>query len=145
MAECTLHNLLTSCQYPQVFWIYRTNKYDQNMLLAKGTKQEMLEDEDLNFDLLDHINDVVEYWTIREDGAMFVRLRMEEKAEDQYFDDYVEKWDRYNPLKRPYLYSAEMDDFVHTIHGNSDYMHPYGDPQEVHHWDKRAGEPDETD
>lgn len=138
MSECTLHNLLTSCQYPQVFWIYRTNNYDQNILLAKGTKHEMLEDEEVNFELLDHINDVVEYWTVREDGAMFVRLRMTEKAEDLYFDDYVKKWGL-NPRTRPWLHSAEMDDFVHTIYGESEYMHPYGDPQEVHHWDKKIG------
>ena len=142
MTECTLHNLLTSCQYPQVFWIYRTNDYDENILLAKGTKQEMLEDEEYNFDLLDHINDVVNYWTIREDGAMFIRLKMDEKAEEQYFDDYVEKWDRFNPTTRPFLYSAEMDDFVHCIYGTSEYMHPYGDPLECHHWGER-GEADE--
>lgn len=136
MSECILHNLLTSCQYPQVFWIYRTNDYDQNILLAKGTKQEMLEDEEVNFNLLEHINDVVEYWTIREDGAMFIRLRMAETAEDLYFDDYVKKWNS-NPRTRPWLYSAEMDDFVHTIHGKSEYMHPYGDPQEAHHWDMK--------
>lgn len=143
MTECTLHNLLTSCQYPQVFWIYRTNDYDENILLAKGTEQEMLEDEEQNFDLLRHINDVVEYWTIREDGAMFIRLRMNEKAEEQYYDDYVEKWDRFNPTTRPYLYSAEMDDFTHCIYGTSEYMHPYGDPLECHHWGER-GEADET-
>ena len=143
MTECTLHNLLTSCQYPQVFWIYRTNDYDANILLAKGTKQEMLKDEEQSFDLLDHINDVVEYWTIREDGAMFIRLRMNEKAEEQYFDDYVEKWGRLNPKTRPYLYSAEMDDFTHCIYGTSEYMHPYGDPLECHHWEERGDSDDD--
>ena len=47
MTECTLHNLLTSCQYPQVFWIYQMNDYDENILLTKGTKQEMLEDDEV--------------------------------------------------------------------------------------------------
>ena len=134
MTECTLHNLLTSCQYPQVFWIYQMNDYDENVLLSKGTKQEMLED-DGSFDLIDHINDVVEYWTIREDGAMFVRLRMNDRAKELYSDDYVKRWDRFNPTKRPYLYSAEMDDFTHCIYGSSEYLHPYGDPNECHHYD----------
>lgn len=138
MTGCTLHNLLTSCQYAQVFWIYRTNDYDENILLAKGTKQEMLEDEEQNFDLLRHINDLVEYWTIREDGAMFVRLRMGEEAEEQYSDDYVERWDRLNPRSRPYLHSAEMDDFMNCIYGTSEYMHPYGDPLEVHYLGERG-------
>ena len=138
MSECTLHNLLTSCQYPQVFWIYRTNDYDQNILLAKGTKNEILADEEMSFELLEHINDVVEYWTIREDGAMFVRLRMDEKAESLWSDNYVSKWDRHNPTRRPYLYSSEMDDFTHVIYGTSDYMHPYGDPIECHHWEERG-------
>lgn len=136
MSECTLHNLLTSCQYPQVFFIYRTNDYDQNILLAYGTKQEMLEDDETSFDLLNHINDIVDYWTIREDGAMFVRLRMDEKAEDQWQEVYVKKWDRFNPKTRPYLFSAELDDFTHTIHGMSGYMHPYGDPIECHHYEE---------
>ena len=136
MSECTLHNLLTSCQYDQAFWIYRMNDYDQNILLAKGTKREMLNDDEVSFDLLDHINDVVEYWTIRKDGAMFVRLRMQEKAEDLFFDDYVQKWDHVNPKRRPYLYSAEMDDFTNCIHGSSKYLHPYGDPLECQHWEE---------
>ena len=112
------------------------NDYDENILLTKGTKQEMLEDDENNFDLIDHINDVVEYWTIREDGAMFVRIRMDDRAKELFSEDYVNKWDRYNPLKRPYLYTAEMDDFTNCIYGTSEYMHPYGDPNECHHYDK---------
>ena len=147
MTECTLHNLLTSCQYPQVFWIYQMNDYDENILLTKGTKQEMLEDDENSFDLIDHINDVVEYWTIREDGAMFVRLRMNDRAKELYSDDYVKRWDRFNPTKRPYLYSAEMDDFTHCIYGSSEYLHPYGDPNECHHYDTadRKTEPSVSD
>lgn len=139
MTECTLHNLITSCQFPQVFYIYRTNDYDQNILLARGTKQEMLEDEEVNFDLLEHINDIVEYWTIRQDGAMFVRLRMAERAEDLYLKDYVEKWGR-NPNSRPWLYSAELDDFCNTIHGKTEYLHPYGDPLETHKYKEAENE-----
>ena len=135
MMECTLHNLLTSCQYPQVFWIYQMNDYDENILLTKGTKQEMLEDDENSFDLIDHINDVVEYWTIREDGAMFVRIRMNDRAKELFSEDYVKKWDRFNPLKRPYLYTAELDDFTNCIYGSSEYLHPYGDPLDCHHFD----------
>ena len=135
MMECTLHNLLTSCQYPQVFWIYQVNDYDENILLTKGTKQEMLEDDENSFDLIDHINDVVEYWTIREDGAMFVRIRMDDRAKELFSEDYVKKWDRFNPLKRPYLYTAELDDFTNCIYGSSEYLHPYGDPLDCHRFD----------
>ena len=141
MSNCKLHDLLTTCQYDQVFWIYRMNDYDQNILLTKGTKREMLHDDESSFDLIEHINDTVEYWTIREDGAMFVRLVMTDKAEDLWSEDYVEDWDESNPNKRPYLYSAEMDDFTNTIHGSSEYMHPYGDPMEVYHYGvKQEGE-----
>ena len=135
MSNCKLHDLLTTCQYDQVFWIYRSNDYDQNILLTKGTKREMLCDGESSFDLIEHINDPVEYWTIRKDGAMFVRLVMTDKAEDLWSEDYIEYWDRHNPNRRPYLYSAEMDDFANTIHGSSEYMHPYGDPLEVHHYE----------
>ena len=145
MTECTLHNLLTSCQYPQVFWIYQTNDYDENILLTKGTKQEMLEDDENSFDLIDHINDVVEYWTIREDGAMFVRIRMDDRAKELFSEDYVKKWDRFNPNKRPYLYTAEMDDFTHCIYGSSEYLHPYGDPNECHHYDNADRKTEQTE
>ena len=147
MKECTLHNLLTSCQYPQVFWIYQMNDYDENILLTKGTKQEMLEDDENSFDLIDHINDVVEYWTIREDGAMFVRIRMDDRAKELFSEDYVKKWDRFNPNKRPYLYTAEMDDFTHCIYGSSEYLHPYGDPLDCHHFDNadRKTEPSSSE
>lgn len=138
MNECTLHNLLTSCQYPQVFWIYQMNDYDENILLTKGTKQEMLEDDENSFDLIDHINDVVEYWTIREDGAMFVRIRMDDRAKELFSEDYVKKWDRFNPLKRPYLYTAELDDFTNCIYGSSEYLHSYGDPLDCHHWEEQT-------
>jgi hypothetical protein len=119
------------------------NDYDENILLTKGTKQEMLEDDENNFNLIDHINDVVEYWTIREDGAMFVRIRMNDRAKELFSEDYVKKWDRFNPNKRPYLYTAEMDDFTHCIYGSSEYLHPYGDPNECHHYDNadRKDEP----
>lgn len=139
MITCTLYNLLTTCQYDQAFWIYRQNDYDQNILLAKGTKKEILGDENVNFDVLEHINDAVEYWAIRKDGAVFVRLRMDEKAEDLWLEDYVAKWDRYNPRKRPWLYSAEMDDFANTITGSGEYLHPYGDPLECRHWESETG------
>lgn len=145
MTECTLHNLLTSCQYPQVFWIYQMNDYDENILLTKGTKQEMLEDDENSFDLIDHINDVVEYWTIREDGAMFVRIRMDDRAKELFSEDYVKKWDRFNPNKRPYLYTAEMDDFTHCIYGSSEYLHPYGDPNECHHYDNADRKTEQTE
>ena len=92
MSECTLHNLLTSCQYPQVFWIYQMNDYDENILLTRGTKQEMLEDDENSFDLIDHINDVVEYWTIREDGAMFVRIRMDDRLHLWFIGVYASIW-----------------------------------------------------
>lgn len=134
--SCTLHNLLTSCQYPQVFWIYKQNDHDQNILIAKGTKHEMLEDEEMGFDIIDHINDEVEYWTIRKDGAVFVRLKWDKQAENEYSEEYVKRWGR-NPHSRPWLYSAELDDFIDNIHGSSKYIHPYGDPFESHNWNEK--------
>lgn len=122
MSKCTLHNLLTTCLYNQVFFIYRLNNYDENILLAYGTKQEMLESDDCNFELLSHINDTVDYWTIRKDGAMFVRLEMEGRVEDLYDDDYVKEWKRFDRKTRPYLYSTEIDDFGCIIHGKSKFL-----------------------
>lgn len=130
--ECTLHNLITSCRFNQAFWIFLYNNHDQNVLIAKGSKEEILTDAVMSFDVVDHINDVVEYWTIREDGAMFVRLRWDKSAEDEYGAEYIKRWDRAKPSSRPYLYSAELDDFTNCIYGSGEYQHPYGDPMECH-------------
>lgn len=137
--KCTLLDLLTSCQYPQVFWIYLTNEYGENILLAKGNKQDMFSS-DIMFDLLDHINDTVEYWTIRSDGAIFVRLHWNERVSDIYCEDSQTKWDIHDPHTRPYLYSAEIDDFTNCIYGTANYIHPYGDPLERHNHTSQESE-----
>lgn len=31
-----------------------------------------------------------------------------------------------------------MDDFTHCIYGSSEYMHPYGDPLDCHHWEEQT-------
>lgn len=130
MSNCDLLGLLVTAQYPQVFFIYRSNNYGQNLLLARGTREEIFADEDGCLDVLEHINDPVDYWTIREDGAMFIRLRMSEKVEELYSESQVKRWNRFNPEKRPWLFCAEMDDFQNTIYGKSEFMHPYGSPME---------------
>lgn len=130
MSNCDLLGLLVTAQYSQVFFIYRSNDYGQNLLLARGTREEIFADEDWCLDVLEHVNDPVDYWTIREDGAMFIRLRMQEKVEELYSGDQVKKWERFDPSKRPWLFTAEMDDFTNTIHGESKLLHPYGKPKD---------------
>ena len=45
--------------------------------------------------------------------VLFLRDKhYEEKAETQYSDDYVSRWDRRDPLTRPYLHSIETEEYT---------------------------------
>ena len=69
-----LHNFLTACLCSQEFFICALNKKGESILLAKGTKQGMREDNKYYTNLMNHIGDAVQYWTIMADGTMFVQL-----------------------------------------------------------------------
>lgn len=52
----TLYDIVASAQYMQVFSIYLTNDYDQNIPIARGTRSDMIEnDEDNEEDFFNHL------------------------------------------------------------------------------------------
>ena len=108
-----LWDILEASQYNQIFSIYVTNVYGQNIPVARGTRSEMQEYDLDDGDLFYHLMDDVEYFHITEKGIMVLFLRdnhYEEKAEQQYSEDYVKKWDRRDPKTRPYLHSIETEE-----------------------------------
>ena len=110
-----LWDMLAASQYMQIFSIYVTNAYGQNIPIARGTQTEMQEYDLGEGDLFDHLIDEVEYFSITKKGVMVLFLRdkhYEEKAETQYSDDYVSRWDRRDPLTRPYLHSIETEEYT---------------------------------
>lgn len=128
MRKTQLIDILTTCRYDQHFFIYETNDYDQNVLLGKGTIEELRENDE--FDLA-YLTSEIEIWQIRDDGTMFIQVEgntPRRMRQEEYAKEYVERWDNYDPKTRPWLYSAELDCFGHDICGSSDYLHEYGKP-----------------
>lgn len=110
-----LWDILEASQYMQIFSIYVTNVYDQNIPVARGTLSEMqyydLDDGELFCRLMDD----VEYFHITKKGVMVLFIRdkhYEERAESQYSENYVKIWDRRDPLTRPFLFGIETEQYT---------------------------------
>ena len=110
-----LWDILEASQYMQIFSIYVTNVYDQNIPIARGTLADMQRYNINDGEFFVHLMDDVEYFHITEKGVMVLFIRdkhYEEKAEEQYHKDYVMRWDRYDPMKRPYLHTIETEEYT---------------------------------
>ena len=112
-----LWDLLAVSQYTQVFEVYVTNIYDQNLFLGRGTRAELMaqeheqtygKDELLVFD---HLQDDVDGYTLKGSSiVIYVRDKhYEEYLEWQYDDRYVKTWDRRDRTTRPYLTRYEVE------------------------------------
>lgn len=113
----TLYDIVSKAQYMQVFSIYLTNVYDQNIPIARGTRNEMigLDAEENDEDFFNHLICQVEYYHITENGVMVIFIRdehFEEQASYNYSDEYVKRWDRFNPKTRPWLYGIETEEYT---------------------------------
>ena len=112
-----LYDIVSKAQYMQVFSIYLTNTYDQNIPIARGTRSEMIStDVDENEeDFFNHLMCDVEYFHITDKGVMVVFIRdehFEEQASYNYSDEYVKRWDRFDPKTRPWLYGIETEEYT---------------------------------
>ena len=113
----TLYDLLSAGQYFQMYSVYVTNTYGQNIPISRGTMNEMLayivnESDDT---LFYHLMDKVEYYHITDKGVMVVFIRdehFEEMAQKQYFEEDVKKWNSLDPKTRPYLYGNETEEYT---------------------------------
>lgn len=112
----TLYDIVSKAQYWLKFSIYLTNVHDQNIPIARGTRSEMLgNDVDNDEDFFRHLMYQVEYFNITKDGVMVVYIRdenYEKNASECYSKEYVEKWDRFNPKTRPWLWGSETEEYT---------------------------------
>lgn len=100
-----LHGLLDTATYNQQFSIYLGNDYDQNLLIARGTREEMMADDET---LFSHLLDKVTVWEIRGD-RLIVFIEDEhhnERLETQFKSS--DKWGK-GPDQRPWRYSIETE------------------------------------
>lgn len=101
-----LHGLLDSSVYSQLFSIYLTNDYDQNLLIGRGTREEMLDAGESS--IFSHLTDKVVVWEIR-GNRMIVFIEDEhhkERVEEQFSNS--DKWGK-EPDKRPWRHSTETE------------------------------------
>lgn len=113
----TLYDLLSAGQYMQMYSVYVTNAFDQNIPISRGTLTFMLAYivNESDATLFYHLMDKVEYYHTTDDGVMVVFLRDEhfnETADYNYSDDYVKKWDSSDPNTRPYLHGIETEEYT---------------------------------
>jgi hypothetical protein len=109
----TLYDIVSKAQYVQVFSIYLTNIYDQNIPIVRGTKSEMISMDADNF--FDHLMCDVEYFNVTNKGVMVVFIRdehFEERASNRYSDEYVKSWDNLDPKTRPWLHNFETEEYT---------------------------------
>jgi len=112
----TLYDIVSKAQYMQVFSIYLTNAYDQNIPISRGTRSEMIEnDEDNEEDFFNHLMCEVEYYHITKDEVMVIFIKdenYERNASFNYSEDYVKRWDRSDPKTRPWLFDIETEEYT---------------------------------
>lgn len=112
----TLYEIVSKAQYMQVFSIYLTNVYNQNIPISRGTRSEMIEnDEDNEENFFNHLMCEVEYYHITKDGVMVVFIKDENYERDasfNYSEDYVKRWDRSDPKTRPWLFGIETEEYT---------------------------------
>ena len=112
-----LWELLEVSQYTQIFEVYVTNMYDQNVLLGKGTRAELMAQEheqtygNDEFLVFDHLQDAIDGYVIKGTTlVIYVRdMHYEEYLEWQYDDSYAKTWDRRDKTTRPYLTRWEVE------------------------------------
>lgn len=110
----TLCELLQKTKYTQKFYCYVTNDFDQNLIIGRGTRKELL-DEDINEDLFFHLLDDIFMITVAYDGALVVRTvdkYFETPLQEQFDKKYVERWDSSDASSRPFKFSRELEDFI---------------------------------
>lgn len=111
MKLCEIFSLT---RYDQKMYIYVTNAYDQNVSLGRGTRYDIVCDEENCDDILPHMLDEVDMITVTPDGGLQVLVRdamYEKPLEEQYDKSYVAKWDNRYKSTRPFLFGCELEDF----------------------------------
>lgn len=107
----TLYDILRDAKYTQQFSVYITNDYDQNILIGRGTRPEMLDEHQTGGCVFDHLMDNIDRWVIRgERMIVFVLSKRHKKPFEKYFL-HSDEWG-HEPNKRPWRYSIETEEYT---------------------------------
>lgn len=110
----TLYDIFCHTQYDQLFYVYLTNVYDQNLPLLRGTRDSWMREgfasaEDIWWHLCDEVDQIIVV-----DKALLIKVRDEnydKRLEAQYNEKYVARWSVRDKSSRPWLFSAELEDY----------------------------------
>lgn len=112
----TLYDLFCTTSYTQLFYVYLTNDYDQNIPLLRGTRDSWMKSGNGSAeDVWWHLNDEVDQIIVTSE-ALLVKVKdrnSHRRCEEMYSERYVAKWDQRDPSTRPWLFSAELEDYGH--------------------------------
>lgn len=111
----TLYDVLKTAKYYQVYHVYLFNDWDDNIMVGRGTRAELLAQErDATKDeymVFDYLNNEVEMLHCI-GSVIIISLKSDEynvPVNTIWSDDTIE-WDKKRPLKdRKFLSSTEMD------------------------------------
>lgn len=109
----TLFDFMFPGRALQVYHVYTTNLWDQNILVGHGKRRDIMNEDET--DGIDHLMDEVYGWYVCKDGSVVVLLRdkhFDDRAETQYDKEYVAKWDNLKPETRPWKCSCELEGFA---------------------------------
>lgn len=110
-----LWDLLHSTRCNQEFSIYVTNAYGQNVPVARGAIDDLFNLDNGEWLTFEHLMDKVEMFAVNDDGRIIVYLsdsHYYERAETQYAERYVKKWDIFKPETRPWLHDCETEEYT---------------------------------
>lgn len=106
----TLYDLMLHGNATQIYHVYTTNAWDQNIPIGHGERREIMNEDET--DGIDHLMDEVDSWYVCEDGSLVVLLKdafFNERVEKQYTPEYIAKWNNLKPETRPWRHSAELE------------------------------------
>jgi hypothetical protein len=105
MLECAMHF--------QPFSVYITNAYDQNLLIGRGTRSEMMDANKTSESVFSHLMDDIDYWVLGADGKrvlIFIRNKDYDRPLEELFS-LSNRWGS-KPNERPWRYSIETERYT---------------------------------
>ena len=107
-----LYDLLNTTLYYHKFYIFATNNFDQNILVAHGTRKDIV-NEDLTdgFDYLMHKVELIENIDNNTTLVLLKNKPFNKRAEDIFDPDAVKTW-KERPEKRPYRHMSEIQKMI---------------------------------
>lgn len=108
-----LYDILEPAMYYQQFSVYITNAADQNLLIGRGTRAEMLDEKEHGGCVFSHLLDRVDHWTLNPAGdrvLLFIADENYDREVEELFNGSDTWGEKVN--ERPWRYSIETEEYT---------------------------------